>query len=83
MGRPLKEARLRMSVDLRIPVTAEQKRMIAEAAAIAQSDMAAWVRPLLVQAAEKRIASSRQANKPASKRKTKGGTRDGRQRRGR
>lgn len=56
MARPRKEPQLRKDVDLRIPLTAEQKRLIAEAAALDHSDMAAWVRPLLLQAAQIRVA---------------------------
>jgi uncharacterized protein (DUF1778 family) len=46
-------------VDLRIPVTAEQKRLIQEAARLDETDMAAWVRPLLVQAAQERVAKNK------------------------
>jgi uncharacterized protein (DUF1778 family) len=56
MARPRKEPRLRKDADLRIPLTAEQKELIAQAAALDQSDMAAWVRPLLIQAAQLRVA---------------------------
>jgi hypothetical protein len=40
-----------MNTHLRIPVTAEQKRLIAEAVADAPTGLAAWAREILVQAA--------------------------------
>jgi uncharacterized protein (DUF1778 family) len=54
-----------MDEDLRIPVTAEQKRLIVEAAAADQSDMTAWVRPILLGAAQRKLA------KPFMQRKRK------------
>jgi uncharacterized protein (DUF1778 family) len=57
MARPPKDPALRMDEDLRIPVTAEQKRLIAEAAAASKSDLAAWVRPILLKAANVRLRS--------------------------
>lgn len=51
MARPRKDPSLRKDTDLRIPVTAEQKRTIVEAAAAAQSDVATWARPILLRAA--------------------------------
>jgi uncharacterized protein (DUF1778 family) len=55
MARPKKDARLRKDADLRIPVTADQKRLISQAASIDGSDMAAWIRPLLLEAAKNRL----------------------------
>jgi len=55
MARPPKDPALRMDVDLRIPVTVEQKRLISQAAAIEQIDVAAWVRPILVRSAHQTI----------------------------
>jgi hypothetical protein len=55
MARPKKDARLRMSEDLRIPLTGDQKKLISKAAGLDQSDMAAWVRPLLIEAAKTRL----------------------------
>jgi hypothetical protein len=63
MARPHKAAHLRKDVDLRIPLTAEQKRLIQEAARLDEADMAAWVRPLLIQAAQERVARKK-AEKP-------------------
>jgi hypothetical protein len=46
-----------MDTDLRIPVTAEQKRMIQEATNDEPEGMAAWARLVLLKAAEDRIAA--------------------------
>jgi uncharacterized protein (DUF1778 family) len=56
MARPLKKPELRMDTDLRIPVTADQKATIQQAAEIAQSDMAAWARQILLNAARAEIS---------------------------
>jgi len=47
-----------MDVDLRIPLTAEQKRLIAKAAMAEQSDIASWVRPILLKAATIQLRTS-------------------------
>lgn len=57
MARPLKSPAMKMGVDLRIPMTAAQKRLVFEAAASDQSDVATWVRPILVRAAQDRLAT--------------------------
>jgi hypothetical protein len=49
-----------MSNDLRIPVTLEQKRVIAEAVADYPAGFAAWARDLLLAAAMERIRSRKQ-----------------------
>ena len=54
-GRPRKEAGARKDVDLRIPVTNEQKERIMEAIALDGMDMASWARPILLRAAEERL----------------------------
>lgn len=54
-GRPRKEAVERKDVDLRIPVTAEQKNRIMEAVGMDGMDMASWARPILLKAAEERL----------------------------
>jgi hypothetical protein len=59
MGRPQKDPKLRMSIDLRIPVTAEQKRRIMEAIADEPAGFAAWARQVLLQAAQKRMDRSK------------------------
>ncbi|MDE2098101.1 MAG: hypothetical protein KGL39_12680 [Patescibacteria group bacterium] len=51
-GRPPKRDAERKDVDLRIPVTAEQKALIAEAVRLESVDMASWARPVLLQAAQ-------------------------------
>ena len=55
-GRPRKEAGARKDVDLRIPVTVDQKERIMEAVSLDASDMASWARPILLKAAEDRLA---------------------------
>jgi hypothetical protein len=44
-----------MDTDLRIPVTAEQKALIAEATKDEPEGMAAWARTILLEAARKRV----------------------------
>jgi len=51
MGRPPKKKAERKSVDLRIPVTEDQKEQIVKAARLAGMDMAEWERPVLLAAA--------------------------------
>ena len=58
MGRPPKNKRLLMNIPLRIMLTAEQKAIIEQAAAADGLDMTAWARPLLLQAAQERVAKS-------------------------
>lgn len=52
-GRPPKSKEERKDVDLRIPVTADQKELVAEAARKAGEDLAAWARPILIDAAQR------------------------------
>lgn len=52
MARPPKTESQRKSVDLRIPVTSEQKDAISEAVRILGVDMAAWARPILLREAQ-------------------------------
>lgn len=47
-GRPKKSDSERKNVDLRIPVTEAQKKLIVEAAAKEGMDMAGWARVVLV-----------------------------------
>lgn len=56
MARPPKASQLRMDADIRIPVTAEQKRLISKAIADEPGGMAAWARVVLIHAARERIA---------------------------
>jgi uncharacterized protein (DUF1778 family) len=55
MARPKKDPSLLMNTDLRIPVTAEQKMLVTRAAESDQSDTAAWVRSILIRAAQKKL----------------------------
>lgn len=61
MARPRKDARLRKDVDLRIPLTVDQKRLIVEAATLADSDVATWLRPIIIQAANEKVARAKLA----------------------
>jgi hypothetical protein len=51
MGRPPKDKALLLSQSMRITLTADQKQLIERAARSAGLDMAAWARPILLQAA--------------------------------
>jgi hypothetical protein len=62
-GRPKKDPALRMDVDLRIPVTDDQKEAISEAARADQTDLATWARPILLRAAERRLAKEDESGK--------------------
>lgn len=55
MGRPRKNGRLRMDTDLRIPMTSEQKALIAAATQDEPGGMAAWARAVLLTAARKQL----------------------------
>jgi hypothetical protein len=55
MARPFKDKKDRKDVDLRIPVTADQKLRVMEAARLDQLDMAEWARALLLRAADQRL----------------------------
>jgi uncharacterized protein (DUF1778 family) len=63
MARPPKDPSERKSVDLRIPLTEEQKKLVAEAASADQEDVAAWVRPILLRAAENRLSKQNKGRK--------------------
>jgi uncharacterized protein (DUF1778 family) len=58
MARPPKNA------DLRITLTADEKQLIAEAAALAQTTVASWLRPIILQAAQDLIANKSVAITP-------------------
>ena len=62
MARPKKDKRLLMDVDLRIPVTAEQKRQVVKAAKLDGYDLASWVRPIIIRAAQERLGHGSKAN---------------------
>jgi uncharacterized protein (DUF1778 family) len=55
MGRPIKKDALRMDKDIRVPVTADQKKIIEKAVANEPQGMAAWVRQVVLKAAEEKI----------------------------
>jgi hypothetical protein len=55
MARPRKDKSERTDVDLRVPLTESQKELIARAARQDGVDMAAWARPILLQAARARL----------------------------
>ena len=59
MPRPPKHGRLRMDTDLRIPVTSEQKALIAQATSDEPEGMAAWARQILLDAAKRKVSRVR------------------------
>lgn len=59
MARPRKAGSLRMDTDLRIPLTSEQKAVIAEATKDEPEGMAAWARALLLAAARKKVGGEK------------------------
>jgi uncharacterized protein (DUF1778 family) len=65
MARPHKEKRLLMTAPLTIMLTPEHKSLIEQAAKLDFSDVSSWIRPILIQAAQSRIA--REDLKKASK----------------
>jgi len=56
MARPFKKPDLRMDKDLRIPVTSHQRDIVNAAAEAVGLDMAAWARPIILDAAKREIA---------------------------
>jgi len=61
MARPVKDERLRMSTDIRIPVTAEQKLLIQQAIADEPDGLAAWARKVLLHAAKEKVSKLHKA----------------------
>lgn len=59
MARPKKNPELVKSEHLRIPVTAEQKQLIVDAAQRGGSEMAPWARDVLVRVAEEQMTASK------------------------
>ena len=55
MSRPLKDPADRKTVDVRIPLTEDQKTLIIAAAGADGADIAAWLRPIILGAAESRL----------------------------
>jgi len=56
MARPKKDEQLLKNIPLRIMLTADQSELIRQASALEGSDMTAWARPILLQAAQERVA---------------------------
>jgi hypothetical protein len=63
MARPLKDGRLRMDRDIRIPVTSEQKALITEATADEPEGMAAWVRTVVLDAARRKLTKRKDGSR--------------------
>ncbi len=55
MARPLKKANERKDVDLRIPVTVQQKETVVAAARADGLETAAWARSILLRAAQRQL----------------------------
>jgi uncharacterized protein (DUF1778 family) len=66
-GRPPKAETDRKTKDIRIPVTQEQKDMVLEAMRLSGLDVAAWARPLILEAAQTIIS---EAQKRARRKQT-------------
>jgi hypothetical protein len=62
-GRPPKDKRLLMNIPLRIMLSGEQREVIERAALIEGLDMTAWARPILLEAARRRLAKTKGASK--------------------
>jgi hypothetical protein len=56
MARPKKDPSDRKSVDVRIPLTEEQKKLVTEAAEAEGADVATWIRPIMLDAAHSKLA---------------------------
>jgi uncharacterized protein (DUF1778 family) len=63
MARPKKDVSERKAVILRIPVTEDQRRLIVEAASLDGAEMATWVRPVILDAARRRISKDASTQK--------------------
>jgi len=72
MVRPKKDPALRMDSDIRIPLTAGQKQIIAAAVADDPGGLASWARDVLLKAANQRLANRRRQGMKHSR-----GKRDG------
>jgi uncharacterized protein (DUF1778 family) len=58
-GRPRKTDEQKKGVDLRIPVTPDQKDLVNAAVQFLGEDMASWARPILIQAAIEVMSKAR------------------------
>ena len=56
MPRPPKDPSDLKNVDVRIPLTADQKKIISDAAEAEGSDVATWARPILLRSAQDRLS---------------------------
>jgi hypothetical protein len=56
MARPRKDPSERKTVDVRIPLTESQKKLVSTAAGADKADVAAWLRPIVLRAAEHRLS---------------------------
>jgi hypothetical protein len=68
MPRPPKDPSDRKTVDVRIPLTEDQKKAVSEAAAAADADVATWARPILLFAAEQSKRRPVRGSKPPAAR---------------
>jgi hypothetical protein len=59
MARPAKKPEARKAYHLRVPLAANQRALIEEAARQADEDKAAWARAILLEAARKQLAKSK------------------------
>ena len=67
MSRPRKPSSQKLAKDLRVPVTASQKRKIQTAAATEPAGMAAWIRMVLLREADAVIGGlDRRPSSPGS-----------------
>ena len=69
MARPFKDPSERKDTDIRIPVTADQKALVAAAAKQAGKDLAAWSRELLLQAAKAAAPVQAEPPKPRKRKR--------------
>jgi hypothetical protein len=68
MARPPKDPSERKTVDIRIPMTEEQKKTVLEAAANDQADVATWARPILLGIAQDKLNErSKRGKRPPAK----------------
>ena len=67
MARPPKDPSERKTVDVRIPMTENQKRIVLEAAASDQADVATWVRPIILGAAQEKLAKPKHKPRASGK----------------
>lgn len=64
MARRRKDPKLLMTTDLRVPLTEDQKRLLVEATSDEPQGMAAWVRAIILQAAQRKLSRRERAEGP-------------------